>query len=322
MVFDPPEGFILDTASGLYYTQIIAEDADGKISQVVTWFDAGTGEYRREIYPVDAQKDQVPAGKEPVKKTKILIAAVASVLIIGLAVTAAAIGLRAGRPVADPSENAVVIKDKTIGESAGTGDGAGGGSEPGALELTDSNGDEAQDSQPQIQDQSQPRSQAEEISETDTAMDASDSDEGYGMANCYGVDEDELLKANITVSEITRGNSYCNGEMTDYFTIVEAGEYGITQLFYHTEPLNNDWDIKEYDLSLTPLGARFSTLYDQDCIETKARGGGLEITFYVFINGSTEVDAQSVVVDESEHSKYERFSFGAEYPGDYYQFDL
>ena len=352
MRFDPPEGYILDTATGLYYTQIIAKDADEKISQVVTWFDAETGEYRQEIYPVDLQEGTAPVGTEswgrgsgertvsvkktgrkspgspssarmkPVNKVKLMTATAASLLAIALIVTAVVIVRRVGRSEADVPENDVVILDKTIGENAGAADESGNGAEPDTLESIASDRGETAEDLPQAQNQPQIEAQAEEISETDSVMDESASDNEYSMGNCYGVDEDELLKANITISEITQGNSYCNGEMTEYFTILEAGEYGITRIFYHTEPLNDDKDIMEYNLSLAPLGARFSTLYDQGCIETKARGGGMEITFYVFTNGSSEVDAQSVVVDESEHSEYERLSFGGEYPGDYYQFDL
>lgn len=51
--FNPPEGYLYDENSGLYYTQIIARDENGIESQVVTWFDAENGQYSQEVYPID-----------------------------------------------------------------------------------------------------------------------------------------------------------------------------------------------------------------------------------------------------------------------------
>lgn len=50
--YNPPEGFLYDGNSGLYYTQIIARDENGTDKQVVTWFDAETGQYSQEVYPI------------------------------------------------------------------------------------------------------------------------------------------------------------------------------------------------------------------------------------------------------------------------------
>ncbi len=50
--YQAPEGYLYDKGSGLYYSQVVAVDSAGLRSQVVTWFDAETGEYRQEVYPI------------------------------------------------------------------------------------------------------------------------------------------------------------------------------------------------------------------------------------------------------------------------------
>ena len=55
--YQAPEGYVLDSNTGLYYTQVIAEDAAGNKSQVVTWFNADTGEYRQDVYPVKGSEE-------------------------------------------------------------------------------------------------------------------------------------------------------------------------------------------------------------------------------------------------------------------------
>ncbi|MCR4656701.1 MAG: hypothetical protein K5770_10795 [Lachnospiraceae bacterium] len=64
MKYNIPEGFVLDQNTGLYYSQIIAEDAEGRRSQVVTWFDAESGQYHQEIYPMDG------AGRKPERRRR------------------------------------------------------------------------------------------------------------------------------------------------------------------------------------------------------------------------------------------------------------
>lgn len=52
-----PEGYILDVNTGLYYSQVIAEGADGVEVRCVTWFNADTGEYSQYEYPMDTDTD-------------------------------------------------------------------------------------------------------------------------------------------------------------------------------------------------------------------------------------------------------------------------
>lgn len=60
----PPEGYLLDSNTGLYYTQVIAQDELGNQSQVVTWFNPETGEYSQNVYPIAKPLKEV---KEPQK---------------------------------------------------------------------------------------------------------------------------------------------------------------------------------------------------------------------------------------------------------------
>ncbi|MBO4808627.1 MAG: hypothetical protein J5537_06250 [Lachnospiraceae bacterium] len=67
--YQAPEGYLLDSNTGLYYTQIIAEDEKGAKSQVVTWFNADTGEYRQDVYPIEGSvvqaSESVTSGLKP-----------------------------------------------------------------------------------------------------------------------------------------------------------------------------------------------------------------------------------------------------------------
>ena len=47
-----PNGYVLDPNTGLYYSQVIAYDAKNTPMQVVTWFNADTGEYKQQVYPI------------------------------------------------------------------------------------------------------------------------------------------------------------------------------------------------------------------------------------------------------------------------------
>ena len=58
--YQAPEGYVLDPGTGLYYTQVIAEDVSGNKSQVVTWFNADTGEYRQDVYPIQGGANTAP----------------------------------------------------------------------------------------------------------------------------------------------------------------------------------------------------------------------------------------------------------------------
>ena len=86
--YNPPEGYLLDLNSGLYYTQVIAEDESGNKSQVVTWFNADTGEYRQDVYPIKGSAAPKADEKEVKKKKKssklpILIPIILLALIAG-----------------------------------------------------------------------------------------------------------------------------------------------------------------------------------------------------------------------------------------------
>jgi hypothetical protein len=67
--YQAPEGYVLDPNTGLYYTQVIAEDDKGAKSKVVTWFNADTGEYRQDVYPIDGSvvqaSESVTSGLKP-----------------------------------------------------------------------------------------------------------------------------------------------------------------------------------------------------------------------------------------------------------------
>jgi hypothetical protein len=52
----PPEGYEFDSNSGLYYTQVIANDEAGNQVQVVTWFNADSGEYTQNTYPIQGSQ--------------------------------------------------------------------------------------------------------------------------------------------------------------------------------------------------------------------------------------------------------------------------
>ena len=58
--YQAPEGYVLDPGTGLFYTQVIAEDESGNKSQVVTWFNADTGEYRQDVYPIQGGANTAP----------------------------------------------------------------------------------------------------------------------------------------------------------------------------------------------------------------------------------------------------------------------
>ena len=63
--YQAPEGYVLDDNTGLYYTQVVVEDDAGNMAQVVTWFDANTGEYRQDVYPIN-KKDETKKIKKKV----------------------------------------------------------------------------------------------------------------------------------------------------------------------------------------------------------------------------------------------------------------
>jgi len=292
MAYNAPDGYVFDKNTGLYYTQVIAEDKAGNKSQVVTWFNPDSGEYKQEVYPIE--------GKTSKSSSRYIICGVAALIVlltIGIVVF-----IRIGN--SDKKANKLDLATDIVDNTAD----ASGITEKKDLEMLNQNNPEPEQ---------EPKEMVEEMHETESDTEVESIQTESGLPNCYGIDEDELLRCNMMVMEMTMGNSYCNGEMCEWFSFPEIGEDGITQVFYHTEPLNNNQDITEYYIDVTPMGARFSSQYGLDCIETKVRGAGLEITFYVFIDG-TGVDAQNVVVDDTEYSQYKHLNFGMEYPGEYY----
>ena len=55
-IYAPPDGYLLDPESGLYYSSAMGTDPEtGAPAQWVTWFDANSGEYRQVCYPVEEQ---------------------------------------------------------------------------------------------------------------------------------------------------------------------------------------------------------------------------------------------------------------------------
>jgi len=60
--YQVPEGFLYDKKSGLYYSITEAVDSTGKLSRVLTWFDAESGTYDQEVYPVIEQEGHLPGG--------------------------------------------------------------------------------------------------------------------------------------------------------------------------------------------------------------------------------------------------------------------
>lgn len=94
--YQAPEGYVLDPNTGLYYTQIVAYDDAGNQVQVVTWFNADTGEYRQDTYPVAGTAAPTPdkittATATPVtvpqkRRWPIVLIAVIGLLLIGCGV--------------------------------------------------------------------------------------------------------------------------------------------------------------------------------------------------------------------------------------------
>jgi len=64
--FQPPPGFIFDPNSGMYYQSVAGNDpATGQAGNWVTWFNAGTGEYVQQFYPVVVQQQVVQQQTTP-----------------------------------------------------------------------------------------------------------------------------------------------------------------------------------------------------------------------------------------------------------------
>ena len=61
MDIQPPKGFSLDPASGLYYSQTIEKDANGNDVKAIIWLNLQTGEHRKQYYPVVQQPAPTPA---------------------------------------------------------------------------------------------------------------------------------------------------------------------------------------------------------------------------------------------------------------------
>lgn len=95
-VYSAPEGYQLDPNTGLYYSQVISENASGMQVQAVTWFNADTGEYAQYEYPMEPIASQSPtevpesAVSTPFSKVKsfgaikITLAITASITLLGV----------------------------------------------------------------------------------------------------------------------------------------------------------------------------------------------------------------------------------------------
>ncbi|MBR6452762.1 MAG: hypothetical protein IKS87_08645 [Lachnospiraceae bacterium] len=101
MVYQPPEGFTYDPRSGLWSKRVLGTDAQGRRVEVVTFFNADTGEYRQSVLPAGTRQ---AAPKSPARRqsnptprsqaapgTKlspvIFIAAGAAVVVLALIIT-------------------------------------------------------------------------------------------------------------------------------------------------------------------------------------------------------------------------------------------
>lgn len=63
-----PEGYLYDERTGLYYSQVIALDESGEQVQVVTWFNAESGEYSQFFYPIE--KIQSPQVEQSIQQVQ------------------------------------------------------------------------------------------------------------------------------------------------------------------------------------------------------------------------------------------------------------
>jgi hypothetical protein len=65
--YSPPEGFEFDPSSGLYYNSTMGSDPEtGKAVQWVTWFNASSGEYTQNSYPVEQPQPEPVSAPAPV----------------------------------------------------------------------------------------------------------------------------------------------------------------------------------------------------------------------------------------------------------------
>ena len=63
-----PDGYLYDERTGLYYSQVIAVDESGKQVQVVTWFNAESGEYSQFFYPIE--ETQSPEAEQSIQQVQ------------------------------------------------------------------------------------------------------------------------------------------------------------------------------------------------------------------------------------------------------------
>ena len=88
-LLNPPDGFVWDWESGLYYQSIMKQDETEKPMEYVTWFDAKTGEYAEVGYPISihGQKRMEKADSNPKgEKSSSTVVAVLIVIIVSMVV--------------------------------------------------------------------------------------------------------------------------------------------------------------------------------------------------------------------------------------------
>ncbi len=69
--YQVPQDYQFDPQTGLYYSQIIASDVSGNQSQIVTWFNADTGQYSQNVYPISpSQAQQSQAQYSPAQQSQ------------------------------------------------------------------------------------------------------------------------------------------------------------------------------------------------------------------------------------------------------------
>ncbi len=127
-LYQPPEGFQYDPNTGYYYKQVIAQNDAGQTMQVVTWFNADTGKYRQDTYPVtgastqaskstveharpvNVPRQQAPASGHGGLVTGLIIGGAVLTLLVSIAIVLIVRG-RAGK---DEVKDAAVKQEETV----------------------------------------------------------------------------------------------------------------------------------------------------------------------------------------------------------------
>ncbi len=302
--YNPPEGYQLDERTGLYYTQTLAEDENGQQAQVVNWFNAKTGEYRQDVYPIvrktNANTNATPAAKKPAasynqpqNRTPARAAApvqaskggvpVVVWIVGGIVLFLLLIGIL------------VFVLTKRFGKE--TPDGAEDTQVEEMAQSSEENTEELQSNlitpTPRPTEQPTPEPEAEM---TDSVEEAVETEQVSNGENYYkGVSDEEWLRANEAFASLV-GMSFFNGEATNGFRFDEASpEKGIYAIWFYYSPFNGEGEYEEV-LKCEPLGGRITE--SGDSFETTVYCEGYNITFiYNFVYGSMDVTSTPVNAD-------------------------